>query len=457
MNSTANQKRDVAPSARFGLLPQLSLLRNKGRTLSALIDQAVVSGGNVLMAAVVGRALGAQSLGLYALFFTAVVLTNAVVDATLSSSFMMRRPELHQDELPAYSAANLCLAALLTLALALASWAGVILVSAPEARVLIGPGLSLVASVFVYLLREHMRRYAFATFRMQSALAFDVLAYGLQALAVAAVCWADDLSLSAVFFCVTFGQGVAAAAALIRYRHEFQRDALPYLRVVTDVLHLSRWVLAAHILLVVGLQMMPWLVTHRLGYAAAGTYSVAMTLSNLANPMLTGLINVMTPAAAAAYQHGPAAVRRTLFHDVALLSAATAVICLVTIIFARELLLILFGNAYVGETLLVQVLAASFLARSLDVGPYVGCWAMRRPDQNVLGNLVAIVLGGGFSLALMPAHGVLGAGFGLLFANIATVSLRWCTFFRLTRQDGRGYEGGHEPVQCNAGSWKAPP
>lgn len=454
MNNGAGQEESPTQKAGFAALTRIGLLRNRGHTVSALMDQAIVSGGNVLIAVVVGRALGAQCLGLYALAFTAMIFANSVVDATVSSSFMMRRPELHNDELPGYSAASLALAALMILGLALATWVGVVLISAPETRALIGSGLPLAISVVAYLLREHLRRYAFATLRMHSALKFDAFAYGLQSFAVAAAYLAGELSLTTIFFCITFGQGAAATASLLRYRHEFRRDRLPYLRVIADVLNLSRWVLAAHILLIIGLQMMPWLVTHRLGYASAGAYSVAMTLSNLANPMLTGLINAMTPAAAAAYQRGPAAVRRTLFHDVTLLAAATAAVCLITVIFARDLLLLLFGSAYVNETLLVQLLTASFLARSLDVGPYVGCWAMRRPDQNVVGNLVAIVFGGGLSLALMPTQGVLGAGMGMLLANVATVSLRWHNFLRLTQGD-RAH--GHETAQHAAPGWEAPP
>ena len=453
MKSSANSGQPRAPKARLGLSPVLALIRGKGRACSALADQAVVSGGNVLMAVVVGRALGARNLGLYALFFTAVVLANSVVDATLSSSFTMRRPELRQGELSSYSAANLFLAALLSLALALVVWGGVILVSAPEARVLIESGLLLAASAFTYLLREHLRRYAYADLRVQSALTFDVLAYGVQLLATALVFLNEDFGLSYIFACITFGQGFAAAAALVIYRREFRWVGFSCQNVVEDVLHLSRGVLAAQILFTIGLQMGPWLVTRQLGYAAAGSYSVAMTLSNLANPMLTGLANAMLPAAAAAYQHGPAAVRRALLHDVALLSVATAAICAVTIVFARNLLQTLFGNAYVDETLLVQLLTASFLTRSLDVGPYVGCWAMRRPDQNIVCNLVAIVLGGGFSLALMPAYGVLGAGFGMLLANVATVSLRWRGFLRLTQPDNRGQGAGRDA----APGWNAPP
>ena len=105
MKPPRDAKQTWAPRARFSLLPLLVLFRSKGRTYSALADQAVVSGGNVLMAVVVGRALGARSLGVYALFFTSVILANSVVDATLSSSFTMRRPELRRGELPSYSAA----------------------------------------------------------------------------------------------------------------------------------------------------------------------------------------------------------------------------------------------------------------------------------------------------------------------------------------------------------------
>ena len=427
-----------------------------GRTACALADQAVVSGGNVAMAVLVGRFLGAQALGAYTLLFTTILIANSVRDATLSSSFMIRRPELDAEDLRRYAAADL------TLAGGLIATTGIVV----SAVVMLGGGLGkqvqqvgwlpLFGSVVAFLLREHLRRYEFAARRMASALLFDLAAYGTQLGAIALIASVAGLDLCAILLGTAIGQGGVALAMLLYRADAFRAPDLPLRQVAADVYRLSGPILAAHILLMVGLQMMPWLVTQRLGYAAVGSYSAAMTLANLANPILTGFINAMMPAAAAAYPHGPAAVRSALAGGVLTLSCTSAVVSLVTAVFAADILPLAFGQDYAGEARLAQVLAMSFFVRSLDIGPYVGCWAMRRAGQNVMGNIVFILLGGSLALALMPSYGVLGAGIGLLLANLVTVGLRWWNFLKLTRPGellnpptARGSSPRRERISCH--------
>lgn len=405
----------------------------RSNTVYALIDQGVVSGGNALTSVMIGRALGANALGVYTVIFTALLLGNSVVDASLSSSFMTRRSELGADELPAYSAAYIAIGASLIALLDLGSWIGIRLVSGQNSVLVSSAGYLAIVTVFAYLMREHLRRFDLASTRARFVLFCDVLAYGMQTLAMVVSLFWFHSGFTGTLLGIALGQSAAVAAMLVVRSDELQFRGMSARHVVADAFLLSRWVLAAHILFMVGMQMMPWLVIRQLGQAAAGAYSAAMTLSNLANPMLTGFVNAMMPAAAAAYRHGPAMVRRTVDRDVMLVLGATAAVCLVTAVWARGLLATLFGSGFVHEAPVVQVLAASFFVRALDLGPYIGCWAMRRPDQNVAGNLVAIVVGGGLAIALMPAYGVLGAAVGLLLGNIATVSLRWWNFLRLTR------------------------
>jgi O-antigen/teichoic acid export membrane protein len=422
-------------------------LRASGRPsiLYALADQGVVSGGNVLTTVMIGRTLGADTLGVYTLIFTALLLANSVVDASLSSSFMSRRPELDAGEVPAYSAGYVVIGAGLIALLDLGGVIGIRLVSSPSSY-LASVGPLAAATAFAYLIREHLRRYDLANARTRFVLLCDTLAYGTQILALVPLLLWLNLGFTGTLLGIALGQSAAAAAMLAVRSREMRFRGMLLRRVAADMFLLSRWVLAAHILFMIGLQMMPWLVVRQLGQAAAGAYSAAMTLSNLANPMLTGFVNAMMPAAAAAYQHGPAAVRHAVDRGIVLVSSVTAVICLATAVWARGLLTTLFGSGFVREAPVVQVLAASFFVRALDLGPYIGCWAMRRPDQNVIGNLVAIVVGGGLAVALMPTYGVLGAAAGLLLGNVATVSLRWWNFLRLTRNDAVPHRNAATPA-----------
>ena len=80
---------------------------------------------------------------------------------------------------------------------------------------------------------------------------------------------------------------------MVRRRTEFVFSLKALRSAAQDVVTLSTWVLIALVLLVLALQVMPWLVAARLGIEVAGAYSACMALANVGNPLLTGVILVL--------------------------------------------------------------------------------------------------------------------------------------------------------------------
>ena len=413
------------------------LSRAGGQTAAALADQIVVSGNNVLSTIIVGRVLGAGELGIYSLVFAAVVLANSVVDFTFSSSYLISSQSLSQSEQRGYSAGSLGLALVLALVLAAATWSVVALQKVVGATPIAASGPAAALFALAFLLRELLRRYEFAKFRPLGALSLDAIATALQFGLVAALIFSGLASLTAIMLSMAVANGATALIMLLLRRAEVDFRDVPVGRIARDVVRLSSWVLPAHVLLVVGLQMMPWLVSIRLGTAAVGVYSASMTLANLPNPIITGFLNVMMPAAAAAYAKGPQAVWRGLASDAITLFLVTGLICAGTAVFAGDLIRLAFGTQFGGSEALVWVLAATFLIRSTEVGAYVGCWAIRRSDLNVIANGFVIIFGAGAALVLMPSFNLLGAGLGQLGGSSAAVVVRWITFHRSSRATER--------------------
>ena len=425
--SEADNQRDVAATS--GTPAPVGRLAAVRRTFMALADQGVVSGGNVLMSVVIGRVLGSEPLGFYALLFTGLLMASAVLDATLSLSFLTRLPEFDALRRRRYATACLILALICGGVLAVASWS--VLWLTDEAQFVGGAGAVAAVLVPAFLLREHMRRYEFAFLRMDAALALDVVSMGVQFVLIGVLLLAADASLSGCLLAMSAGNGVGAMAALVRRRGEFTTSEIRLHDVFRDVIRLSPGVLLAQLLLIAGLQIMPWLVMVQLGTAATGTYAACMTLANIANPALTGFINVMLPAAGAAYSGGPVAVRRAIQRDTTVVVLAMAAIGAVTLVFAGDMLNLMFGSRFADVAPLLRLLAVAFFVRSLDVGATVGCWALRHSDRNIIANLVGTAVAVVVALTLMPSLGLYGAGLGMLVGNTVGVLLRWGMFLHL--------------------------
>jgi O-antigen/teichoic acid export membrane protein len=209
-------------------------------------------------------------------------------------------------------------------------------------------------------------------------------------------------------------------------------------RIIRDVALESKWVVVGLFLFMVSLQMVPWLVTADLGIAAAGFYAACLALANAANPLVTGFINAMMPAAALHFADGarPAAAS-TLRTETVALGLVTGGVAVFVMLFSRPLLAFVYGGPFGLYSGLLSMLALSFLARSIGAAPYLGLWALGRADRNAAINLGIVVVAGVVALVLMPFLGVWGAGLGVLTADIAGAAVRWFLFACLARAQGK--------------------
>jgi O-antigen/teichoic acid export membrane protein len=423
------------PKSRAWPMPAARVARARnlcqmGSTIAALLDQGVISGGNFLMIVLVSRATSAHDLGSYTLLMGLLLLAAAVQDAAISTTFLVRKPELGPADQAGCAGAFLlmsCAFSACCAAAACAAWAW--FEPTAPGRPAVGAAI-LAFLVPAFLLREHLRRYEFAYLRMNSALLLDAVAITIQFGLVGWFLLKGELSLPACLLAVAIGNGSAVLLGAFRRRNSF---ALPRLRAaISDVVSLSGWVLLALALFVVTLQVMPWLVAARLGLEAAGVYGACMALAGLGNPLLTGIINTMMPIAAAAFSaKGAPAVLDALRRDAILLALVTGFIALITIAAASDLLTLVFGSRYAAHAPLLAILAIAFFVRSIGVGAYVGCWALQHAKWNAVANAGALAVGVAGALFLIPWLGVLGAGLGLLGGDAFGAATRWLAFLWL--------------------------
>ena len=149
-----------------------------GRELSALCDQALVSGANFATNVILARSLGIREYGVFALSWMAVLFVSSLQWAFIVSPMMSVGPKQEEHERPFYYGAVF----FQEIVFATLSVAGLLLVlhfsSAhfPQWHIQ-GLGLPLSFAAFSYLLQDFIRRYFFSVGRSKFALVADAISY----------------------------------------------------------------------------------------------------------------------------------------------------------------------------------------------------------------------------------------------------------------------------------------
>jgi len=149
-----------------------------GKELSALCDQALVSGANFATNVILARALGIRDFGVFALSWMAVLFVSSLQWAFIVLPMMSVGPKQEEQNRPSYYGAVF----IQEIAFAALSVAGILIalrisvVHFPQWNVQ-HLALPLSFAGFAYLLQDFIRRYFFSTGRSKFALLSDGISY----------------------------------------------------------------------------------------------------------------------------------------------------------------------------------------------------------------------------------------------------------------------------------------
>jgi O-antigen/teichoic acid export membrane protein len=410
-------------------------LRRSAGTVLSILDQGLLSAANVGTGILAGRLLGAAALGTLTLQLSLLFLSAAVLQSTLATTLMSLRSSVGPARSQRMAAQFLTLTALGSIACGVA--AAVVVWWGGDGASGVGMMAAAIGLVFpAFLLRDYLRWYQLASSCPGSALALDAVAVFTQFALILSMWALDILTLAGCLFAMAAGNGLAIAAGLVRWKHGFVVARAGVIGAVREALGASAWVLAAILLFLLGIQIMPWLVTAQRGVAEAGSYAACAALANAANPIVSGFINIMMPKAAEAFRRG--GHRSTLADgslgtsslktDTVALSAIAGAASVIVAVTARSLLSHVYGSGYSPAASLLVLLACAFFVRSAAGMPYIGLWALGRANYNAFINFGALVTGSTAALVLMPRLGLLGAGAGVLFGELLAAATRWVLF-----------------------------
>ena len=388
-----------------------SLANNTRRTLWAIADQCVLSGGNFATNLVLLRTLVPAEFGTYALILNAIIFFNNVQQALINYPLCVRgakgRPSVFR-RLLSFSLFATVLFQLLVLTPALSLVAR----SLDRSSVI----LAAILAMTFWQLQEAMRASFLAKIEQRRALLGDSIGYLGQAILIGLICLRSKPSLNVIFLVVA-GTSVAAFAV----QNWQTRPLWPGLRMLKPMTGgfwlLGRWNVVAKLLGFFTLQAFPWLILLRHGRVEVAAFQAIFQFLAFSNPLLFSIGGLITSTVARHGHYRDASVR----HYVVL--ASGVMVCYLVVLGAAGpwVMRLLYGahSPYLAYSGLMPIFAIawSFVVLELLVAAVLG--GLREPRSLFLmqssGTVAALVI----AVPWIYWKGLTAAAFSMILVNAA--------------------------------------
>jgi O-antigen/teichoic acid export membrane protein len=392
-------------------------------TILAVLDQAIVSGGNFATTVIVARSVGMNGLGIYSLAITIAILLSAIQESLIVLPYTV-----YANRLTGLPRAH-CAGSALVQQLVLAFLAMVILVSIAallavtwRTPLTVQIAILAICAPFV-LLREFGRRVLFADLRVIAVLILDLVVTSL--LLIGLVILSREESLTAITALACLG-GASAVGGLgwlfaVRQHLAFSRESV--LAEAKRNGSVGGWACLSRITNVAESYLVHWLLAFMLGTVATGQLAACVTVVNLSNPFLLGAGAVLAPYAARAYANGGRSELSMLMSRAnRWLIPPTVAFVAVMFVFGRQLLEIIYDDAFVALGKLVAFLSLSVLASTFGMAADNALRAMEKSRLNFFASFCGLATSTMIAFAAIPLLGALGAAISLaLGGSVAAV------------------------------------
>jgi O-antigen/teichoic acid export membrane protein len=401
----------------------------------SLVDQAVVSGTNFLTMVFLGRT-DKDELGVYQLGFSIVLLATCIQGALISSPYTVFGNRMDRAARAAYAGSALVhqwlLSGLLTLALAVAG----VCITLGWGSASFGVVDWILAAMLPFILvREFVRRVAFAHLRLRTVLALDVTVCILQLVGLAVLWATNSLTAATAFGVVGLACGLSGGATFFFMRSHFapaRENTLADLRMNWSF---GKWAFAAQLTLLAAAYTVPWLLAFFSGTEETGRFAACMSVVMVVNPVLIGLNNFLGPQAIQIYQReGLLPLRRLTWRFSWTLVGSLSLIVLLLWLTGGDILVRIYGEKFSGNELIVAILAGNILATALGMGIENGLTALHRPDLIFWSQLVGLVVTLAAAVPWILQQGVVGAAWAVVAGTIASTAAKILLFLRASVQ-----------------------
>lgn len=255
----------------------------------SIMSQAVVSGSNFVGGIIVAKACGISDFGIYSLIATTVLALQGIQQALIIGPmmFLSEVGEHNLDRLSRYFILQVILSAPLAIGAAVAievflhQWS-------------VSQVLGIVGVVFFLQLQEFLRMRFYIDLKAGKVLALDITNHGLRLTLLLLLWWFELLSVSSAFLVMAFAAGVTCFCVVRSV------TLLPF-RTCADIARRSfrygRWLLLESLAYYLSIPLYLYLSSALLSHEATGGLSAAISLLNMPNVLVQGVMNLAVPMA----------------------------------------------------------------------------------------------------------------------------------------------------------------
>lgn len=401
----------------------------------AVAGQGFVSATNFLTTLIVGRACVKEELGLYGLGFSVLVFVMQLQVALIITPYVVYEPRVKGHEHRIYTGSSLIHQAALSLVLIPVFFLAGLLATAGYGPQGFAPvAWALVFAVVAALLKEYVRRICFANVKMIAALIVDAATAALQ-IGILAILWrTNTLTAARAFWVTAFANGLAATVWLAMNRGMFHLQWGTVLRHFAANWQIGKWSFASAFLYGIGNNFYPWLVERFQGTAQTGEFQACLGVAGLGNIVLIGVYNFLGPRIARVYaEKGIAYLKRFVMLTSMAMCCSMAPICFVLWSWGDPLVVLVFGDKYAGNGMIVFVLALNLMALAMALALSYALFALEKADFDFIVNIAGVLILVTVGIWLVRAYGPLGAALGLLASNAAALATRYGVFLYCSR------------------------
>ena len=403
----------------------------------AVLDQAIVSGTGFATSVIIGRLCSQADLGTYYLALSVVLFVRGMQEQLVSAPYTVYAQRRQGVELATYTGSVFLHQLVLTVAAVGAILGIALAASVPGGGFPAEPQMiaAVLGAVPFLLLREHLRQFAFARFRIGTVILIDLAVALAQLGGLLLLALTETLEVATVY-AVMGGACLVACSGwwLVGDRPLSFRAA----RFWPDWRHnwlFGRWMLASFLVGSSAPYVLPWFVAALRGAAETGIMAACNTLVGLANAFVMGLTNSLSPQAAQAFASGGITeLRRVLWKTAALFLATLGTFCVAAFFAGDALAVLIYGGKYAGVGGIVAAYALSLVAASLAITAGNGLCAMERPSANVTADVAALVSTIAAAATLVPTFGVFGAALASICGNTVSAGVRGAILLALMRR-----------------------
>jgi O-antigen/teichoic acid export membrane protein len=409
-----------------------------GRGVASIADQASTAAVGFLCSVFIGRFLGAESLGVYAITSVFVLLVSAAQGAIILEPMSVFGAKKPREEMSRYYGFLTALEGgaigLFTMALALGAVAA--FAAGLIERTLF---LALLAGALYanFLCLQYFVRRQFYVQQQQYLATIQSMAYlGLVACAFAAMWWFGGSTIAEVYLVLSL---CSLAVSLTRGKHLAKSARWPKKAQVKGYAG-DHWSFGKWVLLGVPLGFMNYsgyffIVGALLSTEAAGHLKAVDVLIAPFAQIAIGLTLMLLPMTARNIDRMSLPAQRRLAVRMALPLVALAALYAALVFVAGEYALgLLFPGNMATSLPLVGIMALLPIFQALPIPAGIILSALQQPHLRFISYGVAVLIASCVSIPMMLSHGLVGAAVGMLTSQILFAVLQWMCLFWLWRR-----------------------